>query len=578
VGRVVRAALGRAVTIVGLLVLAGAPASAQISPGPLSRPHAELEGSTRCAACHDPGRGVAASKCLGCHKALSARISAGQGLHARSEYRDCKTCHVEHQGVDYELVWWGKAGRGAFDHRQTGHALEGAHTSLDCRRCHKASLNRQKESLAASHVDLERTYLGLGTTCVSCHADPHRGQLAGRECVSCHSQAAWRPAAGFDHAKTRFPLTGLHTSVACAKCHKSPPAAAGATVREASFKNVAGRECASCHSDVHRARLGTACASCHSTAGWRRLERTDFDHARTGYPLEGQHRTVACDKCHGNRLTKQLAYKRCTDCHRDVHLGQLAARADGGACESCHDVQGFTPARFGIDEHQKTTYPLTGAHLAVACNSCHATASAEELRRTPGLKVPAGATGRGPRLRFASTRCAACHRDVHQGDLDRWVKAGGCESCHTGESWRHAKFDHASTRFALVAGHARAACGECHKKVEVGTPRERVGFAGTPLACDRCHGDPHRGQFQKTGSPASCERCHAKATLKATLFDHARDSAWPLDGAHARVACKSCHRSESRDGVTFVHYKPLPKTCSGCHGPSTPGGVKGGVR
>ena len=58
--------------------------------------------------------------------------------------------------------------------------------------------------------------------------------------------------------------------------------------------------------------------------------------------------------------------------------------------------------------------------------------------------------------------------------------------------------------------------------------------------------------------------------LKASKFDHARDAAYRLDGAHVRLACAACHRPETRNGVTFVRYKPLPTTCRGCHGGSQP--------
>ena len=67
-------------------------------------------------------------------------MATGKGLHARPEYRDCKTCHVEHQGVEYELVWWGKAGKKAFDHALTGQPLSGKHATLSCEQCHKLSL------------------------------------------------------------------------------------------------------------------------------------------------------------------------------------------------------------------------------------------------------------------------------------------------------------------------------------------------------------------------------------------------------------------------------------------------------
>ncbi|MFI5170036.1 MAG: hypothetical protein ACHQM7_06695, partial [Vicinamibacterales bacterium] len=63
------------------MVLSGlaSGAHAQISPGPLSRAHAKLEGSTRCLDCHDPKEGVAESKCLACHESLQKRIAAGKG-------------------------------------------------------------------------------------------------------------------------------------------------------------------------------------------------------------------------------------------------------------------------------------------------------------------------------------------------------------------------------------------------------------------------------------------------------------------------------------------------------------------
>ena len=89
-------------------VLLPLPAAAQLSPGRLSRVHERLEGSDRCLDCHDRSQGVSAVKCFACHKPLQERVAAGKGLHARAEYRDCKKCHIEHQGIEYDLVWWGQ--------------------------------------------------------------------------------------------------------------------------------------------------------------------------------------------------------------------------------------------------------------------------------------------------------------------------------------------------------------------------------------------------------------------------------------------------------------------------------------
>jgi hypothetical protein len=532
------------------LALGGAPTRVfgQISPGPLSRPHAKLEGSGHCLDCHDPGQGVSPAKCLACHEPLQKRIAVQKGLHARPEYRDCRTCHVEHQGTDFELVYWGKAGRDAFDHSVTGHPLAGKHSRLACQECHRT-----------------RSYLGSPTDCASCHKDEHRGQFAGRACASCHSEQAWKPAPGFDHARTSWPLTGRHAAVGCDRCHSArrpDPKAPGATFPV--FRVTAGRQCASCHQDTHQGRLGTSCATCHTTASWRADVKTaNFDHARTAYPLNGRHAAVACASCHAPGRPLRVRHDRCTDCHADAHAGPAARGPGSQRCESCHDVSGFRPARFGVEEHARSGYPLAGAHLAVACDQCH-----RPVRAGSSTTVP---------LRFASTRCADCHRDPHRGELARLVSASGCEGCHRVDSWRQVAFDHSKTEYPLAGRHVAVACVACHRDAASAgaTPAAALRFRGVPRTCDGCHRDPHQGQFPATGRPPACERCHTADTVQATKFDHSRDSAYPLDGAHARLACTACHRTESRGGVTFVRYKPLPVKCSGCHAGRLPGGSGG---
>jgi hypothetical protein len=145
------------------------------------------------------------------------------------------------------------------------------------------------------------------------------------------------------------------------------------------------------------------------------------------------------------------------------------------------------------------------------------------------------------------------------------VAKDGCEACHTVGSWREITFDHARTGYPLSGGHARVACAPCHlQKGGAGSPAG-LRFAGLQKSCESCHRDPHQGQFARAGAGTSCDRCHTTSDLKAARFDHARDAAWAHDGAHARVACTPSHRPETRGGATFVRYKPLPKTCRGCH-------------
>jgi len=530
--------------------------NAQISPGPLSQAHAKLEGSTQCLACHDPGEGVAASKCLACHEPLRKRIVAGKGLHARADYRDCKRCHVEHQGLEFALVHWGKQGSTAFDHSLTGHALAGKHARLECSACHKT-----------------RSFLGAAGECSSCHRDEHRGQFRAA-CSSCHGEQGWRPAAGFDHAKTSWPLSGRHAAVPCDRCHsarQADPERPGASYRI--FRVSSGRECASCHADVHKGRLGSSCVTCHSTAGWKQTRMAgSFDHGRTGYPLTGRHAAVACEACHRPGRPMRVEHERCSSCHEDAHGGASQQRAELGRCESCHTVQEFRPARFGPDEHAKTAYPLRGAHLAVACDDCHkgAFGAPAGVRRASSA---AAAVVRVP-LKLAATRCADCHRDPHRGEAAAVSAQAGCETCHRVEAWQQVGFDHAKTRYPLSGQHARVACERCHGPAE---GHAALGFKLAASECASCHRDPHGGQFAGPEGRTACERCHATDSLRATRFAHARDSRYALDGAHARLACADCHKPETRGAISIVRYKPLPVTCAGCHS-TRQIAAKGGTR
>jgi hypothetical protein len=96
-------------------------------------------------------------------------------------------------------------------------------------------------------------------------------------------------------------------------------------------------------------------------------------------------------------------------------------------------------------------------------------------------------------------------------------------------------------------------------------PGSQLRFTGLPVTCESCHRDPHAGQFARAGQGTACERCHSSETTRAVRFDHRRDSAYKLDGAHAKLACTACHRTVSRPGGVHVLYKPLPTKCSGCH-------------
>jgi hypothetical protein len=464
--------------------------------------------------------------------------------------------------LDFELVYW-KDGKEKFDHANTGWPLVGAHTRSGCQNCHTASLIVAEDMLSQKDLAPDRTYLGLGTQCLDCHVDEHQGQMADN-CTKCHSQESWKPATGFSHDSTAYPLIEKHAEVSCEKCHsvaESFTPESGKIAKKVNpgvytrYTKLEFQNCVPCHRDVHENKLGTDCAKCHTTAGFKQASNQKFDHQQTGYPLLGKHIAVDCAKCHtSGTMTAPVAHAVCSDCHKDSHHGQFSDRADGGKCENCHKVDSFMPALYSVSDHAQSRYPLTGSHLAVPCFACH----------TPIMQ---GNNKPYARFDFSDVSCASCHADVHRGQLDKYTKESGCEYCHNTSTWHEVSFDHGKTHFPLIGRHETTACMGCHTVENPGTELEMIRMSPLTQECAMCHPDPHRGQFLREGDEiVLCKRCHSPQSWKTLSFDHNRDAAWALDGAHAKVDCGMCHKTEfTADSVRFSRYKPLSFACADCH-------------
>ena len=506
----------RPILLAGLALAAAlaAPARADVfSPGELSRPHASLEGLANCTKCHAQGEEtVSSERCLSCHGELQARVQQRKGFHGllAPDKRACQTCHPEHQGRDLAIVDWGPGGKKRFDHARAGWALDGKHRSVDCARCHDPRLVTD----AAVRKVLEKgraSSLGAPTASASCHFDEHRAQL-GTDCARCHSAAAWKPAKGFDHARAAYSLDGKHVAVACKKCHPDAPAPEPGDVGA--------------------------------------LTRPVRPAVLARY--------------------KPLTFQSCLDCHKDPHQSRF-----GQACASCHVTADWKKVRGAAKDivfHEKTRYPLRGAHVRTACTACHGPSQGRK------------AVYRG--LAFA--KCTDCHFDAHLGQLRPVVEAAGagktCERCHSVDGWTPVAFeleDHQRLAYRLEGAHRTVACQGCHPKdprLEARLPaveRARLdarGRAAKPsLAilrlpeaqkdCRVCHRDPHAGQFQARTEREGCTGCHGLEGWRKVRFDHARDSRFKLEGKHQTAACGSCHRPDAG----AVRYRPLPLACAGCH-------------
>lgn len=513
--------------------------------------------------------------CASCHRDIhEGRLGA-----------DCAACHGTDGFVPAE----------GFDHARTAFPLTGRHMETACEKCHEPVAGPEPGS-APVLGRAAFSPLAHGQ-CGDCHADPHAERF-GPDCAKCHVTSDFRAVAdaAFDHGLTRFALKGRHATLPCASCH-DPDRAWG--------KRPSFASCADCHIDPHGGEAAPTatngdCAGCHDERSFRPSTYTAALHAATSFPLLGRHAEAACASCHRNqgeapvgglpRIPLHPAHASCRDCHGDAHAGQLAVRPDGGACESCHGVDGWKPARFGAAEHATLRMPLTARHAEIACAACHGPERAD-LPRLPDAATlgPAGVW-----FAVSQGECRDCHQDPH-GETFPTPRPGivpmACADCHGGFTFAPSILGpagHERLGYPLAGAHAAVPCVECHRVLDrvpgaatlllARPPVPPLRFAETPTACVDCHEDPHAGQFSHRENDG-CDRCHGvDAFTPADRFDHERDTRFSLRGAHATVSCAGCHPRDLRgEEGPVVRYTGTPVECERCHGRGIPPSERGGA-
>lgn len=423
----------------------------------------------------------------------------------------CEDCHTN-------TSWKPIRGVPEFDHNKTKYPLLGMHEKVRCTQC---------------HVSL--VFTDVGTRCADCHADIHRGQF-GTNCEQCHTVKGWDlHTQELKEHSNRFPLLGAHAALECVDCHKQEAVGQFAGL---------STTCISCHAaDFQKAlnpshaalNFASTCETCHNADTWYDAK---FDHLKyTGYALTGAHANLPCTDCH---LNGQFAGTPadCYSCHvKDFNSTTSPNHAQAGIptqCQTCHTTIAWIPATF---DHNKTAFPLTGAHVNVPCATCHTDNFAGSL----------------------PTNCYGCHvKDYNSTTSPNHAQAGiptTCQTCHTTTAWSPATFDHSKTSFPLTGAHVSVLCATCHTD----------NYAGTlPTNCYGCHAPDYNNTANMAGVPnhitakfpQDCTVCHSTSTWLNATFDHSTTS-FPLTGAHVNVPCATCH--------TDNYAGTLPTNCYGCH-------------
>jgi hypothetical protein len=455
-------------------------------------------------------------KCLSCH----------EDYHQKTLSNDCVQCH------DYK----GFKPAPLFKHNKTEFPLNGAHEKVKCESCHKKEVRGGQEFQKFSGIPFKN--------CNACHQDPHKGEF-GQNCKTCHNEVSFQQIksnSGFNHSLTGFDLQGKHKAIDCRACHDNRPGTKG-TYKE--FENVQKISCVLCHKDEHENIFGNTCDECHDQFSFKiRNGFTGFNHSLTGFVLENKHQAVDCKKCHtGAKMTDPLLHNRCADCHKDYHQGDFL-NTPYTDCASCHSTTGFNESSFDFEKHEKSTFPLSGAHMATPCIACH--------KKTNTWK-----------FRDIGTKCADCHTNIHDGYMDvKYIPDNDCRKCHDDQTWKQISFEHDQTGFRLEGKHKAASCRNCHFEYNNGQlVTQKFEFKDT--SCVSCHQNVHDIQFEVDGK-TDCNRCHGFEKWDRSNFNH-NNAAFKLEGAHEQLSCEKCHLKEQRNGKELVIYKTGKLECADCH-------------
>lgn len=199
-------------------------------------------------------------------------------------------------------------------------------------------------------------------------------------------------------------------------------------------------------------------------------------------------------------------------------------------------------AQFGALERLVMPGPVAAAHAQyeTTCAACHVRFERQSQR----------------------VLCLDCHEEVAEDlatgtgfhSLSPDVGSRECARCHTEHKGRDADilgfdasaFDHGLTDFALRGRHVELACTDCHAR--------EATYHAAETECRACHADDDRHRGNLGGA---CADCHSETAWTDVRFDHTVVTGYALTGAHAPLACTSCHVEE--------RYEATPAACVDCH-------------
>lgn len=299
-----------------------------------------------------------------------------------------------------------------------------------------------------------------------------------------------------------------------------------------------------------------------------------YDHAQTGYPLEGAHRDAPCESCHA-RGVFELTPKECSTCHDRSGLYADTARSlshplTTNNCEACHITANWITVPYV--EHGEVFGACSSCHDGVRaegkpadhpqttaeCDTCHIDASWSVItfnhddvsNNCVSCHNGIEATGKSPSHLATTDVCEDCHSTSFWDpvlQMDHSQVLGSCVSCHNGMQATGKSPDH------ILSDDT---CDDCHiTSAWLPAVFDHQGVA--PGSCASCHnGVTATGKdAQHLATSASCDLCHSTIAWVPAMFDHSEV---------APGSCSSCHDGVTATGQDPGHFQ-TSRSCDDCH-------------
>jgi hypothetical protein len=478
-----------------------------LEPGPLLRVHEEaalaaLERGAyadKCAACHEPWRGVSVGRCDACHDVKMAdggRFPYWSAEEWDRQGRSCEECHLEHQGAgadsrilpDFRSIWKRSEVR-------VGSPLP-VRTAWTARRLTLNTFSHQK------HLVQRRT------------------------CEECHRRSAGTGTFQDEPAEREFASL---TFEECMRCHD--PDNIVQESRELMYVAWHGTDdpaskCLSCHTANHVAERQQVPREVRPESG-RLFLRSGQETARDGVcPRDPLLDAARCDDCHRQGTARPTGpfgrFRHVT------HLGSSPAE-QVEQCLECHA---------GMRDAERFADVRTAEIPEPVCQRCHAGGVPRPAHSAPAGTRPGNAFSH--KLHLASSHaliqeraCLACH-DPGSAEPDPvpvTTREGvaTCEQCHAGHQHLGLLLDRGQPP------HTKGSCDRCHQAGDPAWWGPR-GHPETPLV-KRWPENPGFSHFSRGHVQQACDLCHDRMILAKDLMSV------PIpDASHA--SCAPCHREQ----------------------------------